>query len=69
MSNNNDVLCQSDLILYKFIFANDDWQFGIVVKVESDLNYFYIYNLLTSKGLLASIPASCITYKIIKKSV
>lgn len=68
MSNNNDLLKQQSLVRYKFIFANDDWQFGIVVKIESDPNFHKIFSLLTSKGL-ETIPASCIIYKMIEKSV
>lgn len=50
-----------NLIAYNYLFSNEGNKFGIVVKIEEDLNFGFMLHIL-SKNLIEKIPYTIIEY-------
>ncbi len=57
-----DDLKAYDLIVYNFLFSNEEEKFGLVLSVKEDLNFGFLVNILNEDGKI-DLPAGIIEYR------
>tara|TARA_B100001059_G_scaffold158889_1_gene158501 strand:- start:653 stop:862 length:210 start_codon:yes stop_codon:yes gene_type:complete len=54
---------KNDLIKYHWIYADEEYSVGIIVKIEKDLNFGSILHILGSNNVIESVPQRMIKIK------
>jgi hypothetical protein len=51
-----------NLIIYNYLFSNEENKFGIVVKIEEDLNFGFMLHILC-KSIIEKVPYTIVEYR------
>jgi len=57
-----DDLKKNDLISYNYLFSNEKEKYGLVLRVNEDLNFGFVVEILNEDGKL-QLPAGIIEYR------
>ena len=57
-----DDLKKNDLISYNYLFSNEEEKYGLVLRVNEDLNFGFVVEILNEDGKL-QLPAGIIEYR------
>lgn len=55
---------KKDLIQFKIWNSNENFDLGIVVKIQEDIEFYKVYHILSSNGL-ELIPQTIIEYELV----
>ena len=57
---------KNDLVKYRWIYSDEEYSVGIIVKIKNDLNFGSILHILGSDNNIKEVPQRMITIERLK---